>query len=114
MKYESIFQRKHMKKNFGVILALLVYMIVLQVTKVYSLIWYLTGWTMPTTGVTRAWMQFLQGNFRAAFEYNAVFLFAPFLALFIYRYFIFKNKIDLRLSIIFALIFLVNNIIRGF
>lgn len=111
---DSLFQKQYIKLHLMVGSALLAYMIILQVTGIYSPIWYLTGLSTPTTGVTRAWIQMLQGNVVAAFEYNAVFLVAPFLAISTYRYFIFKKKKDLNLALGFALIFAINQVIRGF
>lgn len=111
---DSLFQMKYLKLHLLVGLGLLTYMIILQVTEIYSPIWYLTGLSMPTTGVTRAWIQMLQGNVGAAFEYNAVFLAAPFLAITAYRYLIFNKKKDLNLALGFALIFAINQVIRGF
>lgn len=66
---------------------------------------------MPTTGVTRAWIQVLQGNWMQAFEYNRVFLLAPVLAISTYRYLLFEEKKDLTLAIVVALVFLINTLI---
>lgn len=108
MEKPSLLQKKYWKIHCAAALGFIVYATLLQVTKIYSPVWYLTGWPMPTTGVTRAWIQFLQGNVQEAFAYNRVFLCAPILALSIYRYILLKQNRDLYIGIVFALIFLIN------
>lgn len=109
---KSLFDRKYLKVHILSGLAFLMYAGFLQITKIYSPLWYLTGWRMPTTGVTRAWLQFIQGNIIQAFEYNCMFLLAPILALAVYRYLFFKEKKDLTIAIVCSLLFLVGNIFQ--
>ena len=45
-------------------------------------IYNIWGITCPCCGVTRAWLAFLRGNVRLAFQYHALFLFIPFIAIF--------------------------------
>lgn len=109
---ESLFQKRLLKTHLLSGLAFVIYAGGLQVTQIYSPIWYLTGWQMPTTGITRAWLQLLQGNVASAFEYHRLFLLAPVLAIAIYRYVLFEDRRDLILAIGCAIIFLVNNVMR--
>lgn len=102
----SLFQRKLLKYHVAVGFGFVVYATLLQVTKVYSPLWYITGIPMPTTGVTRAWIQALQGNWSAAFAYNRMFLLAPVLAISIYRYLLFKKRNDFIIAVIVAGLFL--------
>lgn len=109
---ERLFQKKYLKIHIASIVAFILYAGLLQVTKIYSPIWYLTGWMMPTTGVTRAWLQFVQGNTQAAFAYNPMFLLAPVLALAIYRYLFFSHRRDLVIALICAVLFMIGNVLR--
>lgn len=103
---QSLFQKKLLKLHLVVGIGFIAYASFLQVSKIYSPLWYITGLEMPTTGVTRAWIQAIQGNFSAAFAYNRMFLLAPILAISIYRYFLFKERIDFIIAMIVAVLFL--------
>lgn len=106
------FIKRH-KLEITISIVLVLYVIILQVTKVYSPITYFLGIEVPTTGTTRAWLQLIQGRIREAFQFNALFLLAPAIA-FAYYQLAFKNNKHYTIPlIIFSFIYLIYGIIRN-
>ncbi len=110
----SLFQKKLIKKHLLVALGLLLYIAILQVSGIYSPLWFMSGIQMPTTGMSRAWIQAVQGNFKAAFAYHLLFPLGPVLAIVIYRYYLFLEKKDLNRAIMISVIFFIYQMFRWF
>lgn len=104
--------QKRILKKVMIISVLFLYVILLQVTKVYSPIAFLTNIPMPTTGMTRAWLSVLSLDFRQAFNYHGLFILGPLLAAYIFLYFKEDKDKYLNWSIGLALILFVYNIFR--
>lgn len=89
-----------------------IYVLFLQISKVYSPITYLFGIPTPTTGITRALIAAMKGNLSRAFFIHPLFLLSVPYGLSVYVYLFYKRPVHLRISLLFALIFLVVYVIR--
>lgn len=104
------FTKEMLKKHLLFFSISLIYIVFLQVTKIYSPT-LLLGFPVPTTGVTRAWLSFFRGDLNLAFEYNRMFLLAPFLGYYVYKSMLFNEKRDVRIVLVLTVIFFINFII---
>lgn len=107
-------KHKGILKNVVIFGVLFLYVIFLQKSKIYSPIAYLLKIPMPTTGMTRAWLSLLSGNINKAFNYNALFILAPFLSLSIILYLKTNKRKWLNYSLIMSVILFVYNLFRIF
>ena len=73
---ETMMNIKGFRKHCMIGTLLLLYVCLLPVLKIYSPITYLFGIPTPTTGTTRAWIEFVKGDFSSAMEKHPLFLFA--------------------------------------
>ena len=105
-------QSKRTQKTFLILGVLFVYVVLLQILKIYSPITYLFGVLTPTTGMTRAWLSLLSLNFNQAFLYHKLFILGPFLLLFIILYLYKEKTIYIKLSILIAAVLFVYNLFR--
>ena len=88
------------------------YVIFLQVTKIYSPITYLFNIPTPTTGTTRALISFIQGDIQSAFHKHPLFWLAPFFGINMYLLLLDKKKKNLYISLICAIIYFITYLIR--
>jgi len=66
---------------------------------------FVTGFPCPGCGMTRAWLSFLQLDFKQAFFFHPLFLLPPFI---LTCYLIFKDKISIKvLNVIYILLIFV-------
>lgn len=101
-------------KNLFVFLLVVAYVIFLQKSKIYSPITYFTKISMPTTGMTRAWLAFLKFDLNLALKYHALFYLGPILLVFISLYYYQKKSKYLSYAIFISLILFIYNLFRIF
>ena len=105
-------KNKRILKTILVVGVLFIYVIFLQKSQIYSPITYLTKVSMPTTGMTRAWISFIKLDIKTAFQYHGLFLLGPILIGLILAYFYNKKQKYLNYSIVIAAILFVYNLFR--
>ncbi len=106
--------QKKTLKAIIIFLIIIAYVVFLQTLKIYSPITYITNIKTPTTGMTRAWLSLLNLEIKLAFQYNAMFLMAPFLALTTLLYLMKNDKRYLKVAIFLAIILFIYNLGRIF
>lgn len=106
MYRHHLLNKKYTKTHIKVCVFVSLYIIFLQVTKIYSPL-LLIGIKGPTTGITRAWRYLLQGQIHLAFQMHRLFIVAPFLAYYLYKYMLLREKRDFVVALSLSLLFFI-------
>ncbi|CAM3723827.1 DUF2752 domain-containing protein [Erysipelothrix urinaevulpis] len=109
---KKLLTQKGFRQQIVIGTLLCLYIVLLQVFKIYSPITYFFGVPTPTTGITRAWLMFFRGDLLGALNKHPLFPLAIPYASSLYLYMTKRKCLYFIVAFLFALLYLVVYIYR--